>query len=72
MAGLFSRLLGGKAETAVPLASAVDQRQRTRGDGSWRREPPDELDWSDEKYVPLPPSPRTWDVDGRVEWNREY
>jgi len=72
MAGLFSRLLGGKAETAVPLASAVDQRQRTRGDGSWRREPPDELDWSDAKYVPLPPSPRTWDVDGRVEWNREY
>ena len=39
---------------------------------SGRREPPTELDWSRAEYIPLPPSPPTWEVDGRDEFHREY
>ena len=39
---------------------------------SGRREPPTELDWSHAEYIPLPPSPPTWEVDGRDEFHREY
>lgn len=39
---------------------------------SGRREPPKKLDWSQAEYVPLPPSPPTWEVDGRDEFHREY
>lgn len=39
---------------------------------SGRREPPTDLDWSQAEYIPLPPSPPTWEIDGRDEFNREY
>lgn len=39
---------------------------------SGRREPPKELDWSHAEYVPLPPSPPTWEVDGRDAFHREH
>ena len=31
-----------------------------------------DLDWSQAEYIPLPPSPPTWEVDGRDEFHREY
>ena len=31
-----------------------------------------ELDCSRADYIPLPPSPPTWEVDGRDEFHREY
>jgi len=61
MAGLFQKLLGKKTSspnTAVPARTATSRR-------SGRREPPTELDWTQSAYIPLPPSPPTWEVGGR-------
>jgi hypothetical protein len=69
----FLSKLFGKAKSAVSTPSTGLERlapesKRTSG----RREPPTELDWSQAEYVPLPPSPPTWEVDGRDEFHREY
>ena len=32
---------------------------------------PTEVDWSQAKYIPLPPSPPSWEVDGRDACHRE-
>lgn len=58
---------------AVPPESAglerlVPESRKTSG----RREPPTELDWAHAEYIPLPPSPPTWEVEGRDEFQREY
>lgn len=73
MAGFFSRLFG--RQTKAPVSSQttglewlVSESQKRSG----RREPPTELDWSKAQYIPLPPSPPTWEVDGRDEFHREY
>jgi len=50
----------------------LDRSVASSRGGSGRREPPKELDWSHAKYVPLPPSPRTWEVDSRREAHRAY
>ena len=47
----------------VSSSHRTPERQKSR---------PTEFDWSDAKYVPLPPSPPTWEVDGRDEFHREY
>lgn len=44
---------------------------RPNGDDR-RRSAPKELRWEDAVYLPLPPSPPTWEVDGRDEFNRLY
>jgi hypothetical protein len=69
----FLSKLFGKAKAAVSTPSTGLERlapesKRTSG----RREPPTELDWSHAEYIPLPPSPPTWEVDGRDEFHREY
>lgn len=82
MSGFFSKLFGrtkrtdtpeapGTATTAASEASAIESVPARRGTGG-RREAPKELDWSNAEYVPLPPSPPTWEVDGRDESQREY
>ena len=72
MPSFFAKLFG-KAKGAVSPASTGLERlspgPRTK---SGRREPPAELDWSGAEYVPLPPSPPTWEVDGRDEFHRDY
>ena len=50
-------------ERLVPDSHKTSERQRSRAT---------ELDWSHAKYIPLPPSPPTWEVDGRDEFHREY
>jgi hypothetical protein len=63
----------GKEETAVsPEFAAVERFVRDSRKTSDRREPPTELDWSHAEYIPLPPSPPTWIVDGRDEFHRDY
>ena len=68
----FSKLFGRAKMTApqksVGLEILTPDSKRTSG----RREPPTELDWSQAEYIPLPPSPPTWEVDGRDEFHREY
>ena len=56
------------AQESMGLTRAAQKSNRESG----RREPPKELDWSRAEYVPLPPSPPTWEVDGRDEFHREY
>lgn len=73
MANLLSKLFGKVAAAVVSPRSiglehlAADSKRR-----SGRREPPTEIDWSTADYIPLPPSPPTWEVDGREEFHREY
>ena len=57
---------------AAPQTSVSHRRDRSSEERFTRREPPTELDWTNAKYVPLPPSPPTWEVDGRDEFHSEY
>lgn len=69
----FLSRLFGNAKTAAPKESArLDVIARDSERATGRREPPAELDWSQAEYIPLPPSPATWEVDGRDERQREY
>ncbi|MFW7340488.1 J domain-containing protein [Pollutimonas sp. H1-120] len=72
MTGFLSKLLG-KTKAEVPLESLemralISDSKKASG----RREPPTALDWSQAEYIPLPPSPPIWEVDGRDEFHREY
>lgn len=72
MTDFLSRLFGKERVTtpreSVGLERLAPESKRT----SDRREPPTELDWSQAEYIPLPPSPPAWEVDGRDEFHREY
>lgn len=69
MLRFFLKLFGeAPSAQAKELDRLEPQARRTSG----RREPPAELDWSQLEYIPLPPSPPTWEVDGRDEFQREY
>ena len=72
MAKFFSKLLGrgkdaGSQESTRLQRLALDSSKR-----SGRRQPPAALDWTRAEYIPLPPSPPAWEVDGRDEFQREY
>jgi len=72
MSGFFAKLFG-KEKLAVSQASVGLERLAPDSKrASGRREPPTELDWSQAEYIPLPPSPPTWGMDGRDEFHREY
>ena len=64
MPSFFSKLFGG---TGAGVRHTPNSRKK-----SGRREPPTELDWSRADYIPLPPSPPTWEVDDRDEFHHEY
>lgn len=69
----FLSKLFGKAKGAVSPASAELERLTPESrKQSGRRQPPAELDWSQAEYIPLPPSPPTWEVDDRAELHRDY
>jgi len=65
---VFGKGRGPDAQDSTGLTLAAQNSNRESG----RREPPKELNWSQAEYVPLPPSPPTWEVDGRDEFHREY
>ena len=72
MTGIWGKLFG-RAKNEVPSGSAGLELVETASSRSQgRREPPVQLDWSRAEYIPLPPSPPTWQVDGRDEFQREY
>ena len=72
MLRFLSKLLGKTEATASPEAMALDGLVPTSSKDTGRREPPTEMDWSRAEYIPLPPSPPTWEVDGRDEFSHEY
>ncbi len=59
-------------QQASPEPATVQRQVHEPRERAGRREPPTELDWTHAEYVPLPPSPPTWEVDGRDEFNRLY
>ncbi len=66
---ILSRLFGKwssdrKENSIVPSAGS--------NKGQSRRDPPCDIDLNSVEYIPLPPAPRTWEVDGRDEFHREY
>lgn len=65
---IFRKRRFPKAQDSKELDRVESESKRTAG----RRERPDELDWSHAEYIPLPPSPHKWEVDGRDEFQREY
>lgn len=66
---ILSRLFGKRGDDQVENETARgDERSKNRG----RKEPPSDVDLNSVEYIPLPPSPRTWEVDGRDEFHREY
>ena len=71
MPSFFSKLFGGTGAGARQSEAGVRHTPNSRKK-SGRREPPTELDWSRADYIPLPPSPPTWEVDDRDEFHREY
>ena len=68
----FLSKMFGRTKTGASEPTAVERPLPTSRKESGRREPPTELDWSGADYIPLPPSPPTWEVDGREEFHREY
>ena len=72
MLRFLAKLLSKSTADAPPESLELERPDRQSSQGSGRREPPTELDWSCVDYIPLPPSPPTWEVDGREEFHREY
>ena len=72
MTGFLSRLFGRAKVSESPERQGLERLVHESRDRTGRREPPAQLDWSRAEYIPLPPSPPTWEVDGRDEFNREY
>ena len=72
MVSFLSRLFGRDKVSASPASIGLQRVAPESRDKSGRREPPDQLDWSRAEYIPMPPSPPTWEVDGRDEFHREY
>ena len=72
MLSFLSRMLGkGRGEGPQETTGLTHVSHESKKKSA-RREPLKELDWSQAEYVPLPPSPPTWEVDGRDEFHREY
>lgn len=72
MCSFFSKLFGKSKEAVSPEFTGLKRIATESSKTSGRREPPTELDWVHLEYIPLPPSPPTWEVDGRDEFHREY
>ena len=72
MARFLSKLFGRNKDVAPAESTGLQLLAPESRERSGRREPPAELDWSRAQYIPLPPSPPTWEVDGRDEFHNEY
>ncbi|QJQ95145.1 MULTISPECIES: J domain-containing protein [Halomonadaceae] len=72
MLSFLSKIFGNGRDTDPQESTGLTCVAHDSNRKSGRREPPKELDWSQAEYVPLPPSPPTWEVDGRDEFHREY
>ena len=72
MTGFLSKWFGkAKAEVSIEFLELTTMISNSKK-ASNRREPPTALNWSQAEYIPLPPSPPTWEVDGRDEFHRVY
>ena len=72
MLKLLLKLLGKAGAAVSPESTAMEGSVPGSSKTFGRREPPIELNWSCSQYIPLPPSPPTWEIDGRDEFHREY
>ncbi len=72
MASFLLKLFGKPKDGVSQGSKGLPQRVPESRKQSGRREPPAQLDWSNAEYIPLPPSPPTWEVDGRDDFHREY
>ena len=72
MVRFLTKLFGRKNDAMTPGGAGLQQLSPESRKKSGRREPPVQLDCLHAEYIPLPPSPPTWEVDGRDEFHREY
>jgi hypothetical protein len=66
---LLSRLFGKRGDNRKE--KAISRAIETNDDRS-RRESLNDVDLDSIEYIPLPPAPHTWEVDGRDEYQHEY
>ncbi len=66
---ILSRLFGkhSKSRQENTVVRGVERSESRRC-----TEAPYDVDLNAVEYIPLPPSPRTWELDGRDEFHREY
>ena len=65
--------LSGNTNDVGSLESSGLERHAPRSrERAGRREPPVELDWSSTAYIPLPPSPKSWDTRDRGDFHMVY
>ena len=67
----FTKLLGSTKDVAPSESTESKQLTPDPRKKYGRRESPKEIDWSRVEYIPFPPSPPAWEVDGRDEFHRE-
>jgi|SRR6185312_7442956 len=73
MSSFFSKLFGGTRQDPPHDPNGLKTVEQSKAKVKiGRREPPVELNLSRCPRVPLPPSPNTWDVDGRDEFHADY
>lgn len=67
---ILSRLFGKQNDNAEETRAITHIDERNKGNA--RNDPPRDVDLNSVEYIPLPPSPPTWELDGRDEFHREY
>lgn len=60
----FLRRIFQKNENYLPTQDRSKKKQKI--------DSPKEINLDNVKYIPLPPSPKSWDLDGRNEFHQEY
>ena len=68
MTSFLSKLLGRAEDVVSPESTGLELLTPEPRRKSARREPPAQLNWSRAEYIPMPPSPPTWEVDGRDDF----
>jgi len=66
---IFSKLFGQK-KRASQESNQLENRSVNQDKS--RTQKPRDIDFNSIEYIPLPPSPKTWEVDGRDEFHVEF
>lgn len=66
---ILSRLFGkrNKSEQTTSVTHSGEDAKKSQYSDS-----PQDIDLNAVNYIPLPPSPKTWEVDGRDEFHKEF
>ena len=66
------KLPGNTDDVGSLESSGLERHAPGSRERAGRREPPVELDWSRTEYIPLPPSPKSWETRDRGDFHMVY